>query len=147
MEVWVCFQNRYKLCNTLFQLVKDWSCSFPGMHEALMCLQLAFVSSCLKSAGNHLLHSFGKLLSTKQREEQLILLLQQEYLIYWAYACQQFQLICHNQRVLWPPLCSIVHASIVEWLLISPLFRQWSNAVSQRWGKEWVIEAVMCEGC
>lgn len=76
MEVWVCFQNRYKLCNALFQLVKVWSCSFPGMHEALMCLQLPFVPSCLKSAGNHLLHPFGKLLSAKQSQEQLILFLQ-----------------------------------------------------------------------
>lgn len=73
MEVWVCFQNRYKLCNALFQLVKV---ILQLMHEALMCSQLPCVPSCLKSAGNHLLHPFGTLLSAKQRQEQLILFLQ-----------------------------------------------------------------------
>lgn len=63
MEVWFYLQNRSKLCNALFQLVKLWSSSFLGLCELLMCSQLSFMSCCLKSAGSPLLCPSGKLLS------------------------------------------------------------------------------------
>lgn len=52
----------------LFQLDKPWSCSFPGLCKALICLQLPFMPCHLKSAGNPLLHSFEKLSVAKSKD-------------------------------------------------------------------------------